>query len=76
MHFVESMLNDLKNEKSKKMIKNTPLEYINDRIKQHKENINKYTKEIERLQNFIKTNEIRMTELEIIKDILQKGEKI
>ncbi|WP_338973522.1 hypothetical protein [Spiroplasma endosymbiont of Tricholauxania praeusta] len=70
------MLNDLKNEKSKKMIKNTPLEYINDRIKQHKENINKYTKEIERLQNFIKTNEIRMTELEIIKDILQKGEKI
>ncbi len=33
-------------------------------------------KEIERLQNFIKTNEIRMTELEIIKDILQKGEKI
>ncbi|WP_338973420.1 hypothetical protein [Spiroplasma endosymbiont of Tricholauxania praeusta] len=70
------MLNDLKNEKSKKMIKNTPLEYINDRINQHKENINKYTKEIERLQNFIKTNEIRMTELEIIKDILQKGEKI
>ncbi|WP_339048465.1 hypothetical protein [Spiroplasma endosymbiont of Colias croceus] len=58
------------------MIKNTSLEYINDRINQHKENINKYTKEIERLQNFIKANEIRITELEIIKDILQKGEKI
>ncbi len=70
------MLNDLKNEKSKRMIKNTSLEYINDRINQHKENINKYTKEIERLQNFIKANEIRITELEIIKDILQKGEKI
>lgn len=58
------------------MIKNTPLEYINDRINQHKENIKEYKEEIERLQNFIKANEIRMTELEIIKDILQKGEKI
>ncbi|WP_342273911.1 hypothetical protein [Spiroplasma endosymbiont of Phycita roborella] len=58
------------------MIKNTPLEYINDRINQHKENIKEYKKEIEKLQNFIKANEIRMTELEIIKDILQKGEKI
>ncbi|WP_400254534.1 hypothetical protein [Spiroplasma endosymbiont of Cleonymus obscurus] len=57
------------------MIKNTPLEYINDRINQHKENIKEYKKEIEKLQNFIKANEIRMTELEIIKDILQKGEK-
>ncbi|WP_342274229.1 hypothetical protein [Spiroplasma endosymbiont of Phycita roborella] len=58
------------------MIKNTPLEYINNRINQHKENIKEYKKEIEKLQNFIKANEIRMTELEIIKDILQKGEKI
>ncbi|WP_425376923.1 hypothetical protein [Spiroplasma endosymbiont of Aleiodes alternator] len=58
------------------MIKNTPLEYINDRINQHKENIKEYKKEIEKLQNFIKTNEIKMTELEIIKDILKKGEKI
>ncbi|WP_342253388.1 hypothetical protein [Spiroplasma endosymbiont of Zeiraphera isertana] len=58
------------------MIKNTPLEYINYRINQHKENIQEYKKEIEKLQNFIKANEIRMTELEIIKDILQKGEKI
>lgn len=58
------------------MIKNTPLEYINDRINQHKENIKEYKEEIEKLQNFIKANEIRMTELEIIKDILQKGEKI
>ncbi|WP_425382403.1 hypothetical protein [Spiroplasma endosymbiont of Melieria omissa] len=56
------------------MIKNTPLEYINDRINQHKENIKEYKEEIEKLQNFIKVNEIRMTELEIIKDILQKGE--
>ncbi|WP_375317449.1 hypothetical protein [Spiroplasma endosymbiont of Virgichneumon dumeticola] len=58
------------------MIKNTPLEYINDRIYQHKENIKEYKKEIEKLQNFIKVNEIRMIELEILKDILQKGEKI
>ncbi|WP_338977482.1 hypothetical protein [Spiroplasma endosymbiont of Panzeria rudis] len=58
------------------MIKNTPLEYINDRINQHKENIKEYKEEIEKLQNFIKVNEITMTELEIIKDILQKGEKI
>lgn len=56
------------------MIKNTPLEYINERINQHLKNINEYKKEIEKFQNFIKANEIRITELEIIKDILQKGE--
>lgn len=55
------------------MIKNTLLEYINDRINQHKESINKNEQEIEKLQNFIIVNEIRMTELEIIKDILEKG---
>ncbi|WP_458258618.1 hypothetical protein [Spiroplasma endosymbiont of Dactylopius coccus] len=53
------------------MIKNPPLEYINDRINQHKENIKEYKEEIEKLQNFIKANEIRMTELEIIKDKLE-----
>ncbi|WP_342266800.1 hypothetical protein [Spiroplasma endosymbiont of Villa modesta] len=64
------------------MIKNTPLEYINDRINKHLENINEHKQRILRLQDdinhfnsFIKSNEIRLTELKIIREILEKKEE-
>lgn len=61
------------------MIKNTPLEYVNDKINEYLEEkarknnyINDKQKEINRFNEIIKIIDIRLSELRVIREILEK----